>query len=196
MRGATTLEGAFTMRRWCRVTQSTLLTAALLAGCAVGPDYKRPTVAEPATFRGQPTAEATSLADLPWWDVFKDPVLQDMIREALASNYDVPIAAARVQESRAHVGEAQSQFFPSIWYGFIAQNQRNGIAAQLGLNTTGTGEVESLYAGFLTASWELDIWGRIRRSTEAARANLLATEAARRGVLLSLVSDVAKTYFD
>ncbi|HKB36176.1 MAG TPA: efflux transporter outer membrane subunit [Gemmataceae bacterium] len=184
------------VRRPMRALTAALGAATLLAGCAVGPDYKRPTVANPETFRGQPAANVVSLADLPWWEVFKDPVLQDLIREALANSPTVQIAAARVQEARAHVGEAQSQFFPSIWYGFTAQNQRNGIAAQLGLNTTGAPEVEQLYAGFLTASWELDIWGRIRRSTEAARANLLASEAARRGVLLSLVGDVARAYFD
>jgi multidrug efflux system outer membrane protein len=173
-----------------------LLAATLLAGCAVGPDYRRPPVAEPTAFRGQPTTETASLADLPWWEAFHDPVLRDLIREALGSNYSVQIAAARVQEARAHLGEARSKFFPSIWYGFTAQDQKNGIAAQLGLNTSETSEAESLYAGVLAASWELDIWGRIRRSTEAARANLLATEDAQRGVLLSLVGDLAQAYFE
>jgi multidrug efflux system outer membrane protein len=173
-----------------------LLATVLLAGCAVGPDYRRPPVAEPQAFRGQPTAETASLADLPWWEAFHDPVLRDLIREALGGNYSVQIAAARVQEARAHLGEARSKFFPSIWYGFTAQEQKNGIATQLGLNTSGTSEAQSLYAGVLAASWELDIWGRIRRSTEAARANLLANEDAQRGVLLSLVGDLAQAYFE
>jgi multidrug efflux system outer membrane protein len=173
-----------------------LLATAMLAGCAVGPDYKRPPVVEPQVFRGQPTGEAASLADLPWWEAFKDPTLQSLIKEALASNYSVQIAAARVLEARAHLGEARSKFFPSIGYGFTAQDQRNGIAAQLGLNTTGTPEAQTLYAGVMAASWELDIWGRIRRSTEAARANLLATEDAQRGVLLTLVGDLAQAYFE
>ena len=172
-----------------------LVGAALLAGCAVGPDYKRPPVAEPRVFRGQPTAEAASLADLPWWEVFRDASLNDLIREALGSNYTAQIAAARVQEAQAQLGVARSRFFPSIGYIFNAQQQRNGIAAQLGLNTTGE-ETQSLFVGGLTASWELDIWGRIRRSNEAARADLLATEDARRGVWLTLVGEVAQAYFE
>lgn len=179
-----------------RALSAALLATTLLAGCAVGPDYKRPPVAEPQVFRDQPTAEAASLADLPWWEAFQDPILKNLIREALAGNYTVQIAAARVQEARAHLGEAKSKFFPWINYGFTAQDQRNGIAAQLGLNTTGGPEAQQLYAGVLAASWELDIWGRIRRSTEAARANLLATEDARRGVMLSLVGDLAQAYFE
>jgi len=175
---------------------TTVLALALLAGCAVGPDYKRPPVAEPQVFRGQPAAEAASLADLPWWEAFQDPVLKDLIREALTSSYSVQLAAARVQEARAYVGEARAKFFPWVSYGFAAQDQKNGIAAQLGLNSSGTSEPQQLYAGILAMSWELDIWGRIRRSTEAARANLFATEDAQRGVLLSLVGDLAQGYFE
>jgi len=179
-----------------RALGAALLAMTLLAGCAVGPDYKRPTVADPQVFRGQPSPEATSLADLPWWEAFQDPVLKDLIREALASNYSVQIAAARVREARAHVGEAQSKFFPWIGYGFTAQDQRNGIATQLGLNSTSGPQAQQLYAGVLAMSWEMDLWGRIRRSTEAAQANLLATADAQRGVLLSLVSDLAQAYFE
>ena len=172
------------------------LAVLLLGGCAVGPDYKRPPVANPQVFRDQPSPEQASLADLPWWEVFKDPVLQSLIREALAGNYTVQIAAARVREARAHVGEARSKFFPAIGYGFTAQDQQNGIAAQLGLNSTGGPQAQQLYAGVLAASWEMDLWGRIRRSTEAATANLLGTEDAQRGVLLSLVGDLAQAYFE
>jgi outer membrane protein, multidrug efflux system len=179
-----------------RPLSALLLALSLLGGCAVGPDYKRPTVAQPETFRGQPTAESASLADLPWWEAFQDPILKNLITEALASNYTVQIAAARVQEARAHVGEARSKFFPSIGYGFTAQDQRNGIAAQLGLNSTAGPQAQQLYAGVLATSWELDIWGRVRRSTEAAQANLLASEDDRRGVLLSLVGDLAQAYFE
>ena len=88
------------------------MAMALLAGCAIGPDYKRPPVAEPPAFRGQPTAEAGSLADLPWWEVFKDAILKSLITEALASNYDVKIAAARVQEARAQAGERPLRVLP------------------------------------------------------------------------------------
>src|SRR5712692_10278753 len=87
---------------------SSIVAAALLGSCAIGPNYKRPTVAEPQTFRGQATAEAASLADAPWWEVFRDPILKDLIHEALYNNYDVRIAAARVQEARANLSVARS----------------------------------------------------------------------------------------
>src|SRR5262249_18058923 len=108
------------------------------------------------------------------------------------NNYDVQIAAARVQEARAQVGVARAEFFPQIGYGFSVERTHNP-GAQFGAFT---GSTTNIYAGTLSASWELDIWGRIRRSNEAARANLVATEDARRGVWLSLVSDVAQAYFE
>ena len=86
-----------------------MVTAALLAGCAIGPNYKRPVVAEPQAFRGQATAEAASLADLPWWEVFQDTILKNLITEALGNNYDVKIAAARVQEARANFVVSRSE---------------------------------------------------------------------------------------
>ncbi len=171
-----------------------MVMAALLAGCAIGPDYKRPPVAEPPVFRGQATAEAASLADLPWWEVFQDPILKNLITEALGSNYDVNIAAARVQEARAQVGVARSEYFPSIDYNVGAQRTRFS-GALLGLQGAEP-STNNLYFGVLSASWEIDIWGRIRRSNEAARASLLATEDARRGVWLTLVSDLGQAYFE
>jgi multidrug efflux system outer membrane protein len=171
-----------------------MVMAALLAGCAIGPDYRRPPVTEPPTFRGQATAEAASLADLPWWEVFQDTILKTLITEALGSNYDVKIAAARVQEARAQVGIARSEYFPAIDYNVGAQRTRFS-GAVLGL-PGGQPSTNNLYFGALSASWEIDIWGRIRRSNEAARASLLATEDARRGVWLTLVSDLAQAYFE
>jgi outer membrane protein, multidrug efflux system len=173
---------------------SGVVVAAFLAGCAIGPNYKRPPVTEPQMFRGQAAAEAASLADLPWWEVFQDIILRNLIQDALGSNYDVRIAAARVQEARAQVGVARSEFFPQIGYNFQVQRARN-LGAQFGLPSPKP-TITDVYLGALSASWELDIWGRIRRSSEAARANLLATEDARRGVWLSLVSDVAQAYFE
>jgi multidrug efflux system outer membrane protein len=173
---------------------SGVVVAAFLAGCAIGPNYKRPPVTEPQMFRGQAAAEAASLADLPWWEVFQDIILKNLIQDALGSNYDVRIAAARVQEARAQVGVARSEFFPQIGYNFQVQRARN-LGAQFGLPSPKP-TITDVYLGALSASWELDIWGRIRRSSEAARANLLATEDARRGVWLSLVSDVAQAYFE
>jgi outer membrane protein, multidrug efflux system len=160
----------------------------------MGPDYKRPSVANPAAFRGQPTAEAASLADLPWWEVFQDPILKDLIQDALRNNHDVQIAAARVQEARANAAVARSQFFPSIDYGVSAGKSRINPVF-LGL-PGGQASATDFYIGALSASWELDIWGRIRRSNEAARASFLASEDARRGVWLTLVSDLAQAYFE
>jgi outer membrane protein, multidrug efflux system len=170
------------------------MMASTLAGCAVGPDYKRPAVVAPEAFRGQPTVEPASLADLAWWEVFRDPTLKQLIQDALASNYNVQLAAARVQEARAQVGVARSKFFPSIGYVGLAQRNRGGVQALLGLNPDTT--ANNLFVGALHASWELDIWGRIRRLDEAAVAQLIGAEDARRGVLLTLVSDVAQNYFE
>ena len=167
----------------------------MLAGCAIGPDYKRPSVAEPPTFRGQVSTEAESLADAPWWDVFGDPILKDLIREALQNNYDVAIAAARVREARAAFVSTRSDLYPSVDYGISAGRAKltPGIAGSPGgpaLNAS------NFYSASMTMSWELDIWGRIRRATEASRATLFATEDARRGVWLTLVSDLAQAYFE
>ena len=172
-----------------------IVTAALLGGCAIGPNYERPPVAEPPTFRGQAMAEAASLADAPWWEVFQDPILKTLIQDALRNNYDVRIAAARVQEARANFRVSRSDLYPSLDYtaGVSRSKISPGIAGAPGgpaPNST------NFYYGALVASWEVDIWGRIRRSNEAAWAAFLATEDARRGVWLTLVSDLAQAYFE
>jgi len=174
---------------------SGIAATVFLGGCMLGPNYKRPVVAEPQTFRGQATAEAASLADAPWWDVFEDPILKYLIQEALRANYDVKIAAARVQEARALLGVARSELYPSLDYGVgvSRSNVRPGVLGGTGGQAPTT---SNFYSATLVASWELDIWGRIRRSNEAARAILLATEDARRGVWLTLVSDLAQAYFE
>jgi multidrug efflux system outer membrane protein len=181
-----------------RRTTSVLTTVAVLAvvGCAVGPDYHRPVVSAPAAFRGETgPLDPASLADLPWWAVFEDTTLQDLIREALAGNYDLRIAVARVEQARALAGVARAEFFPWINYQAGVQRDRGvfKFTPDLELPQGGT---DNLFLGGLAATWEIDVWGRIRRSNEAARAELLATEEGRRGVLLSLVSDVAQAYFD
>jgi multidrug efflux system outer membrane protein len=180
------------MTRSVRITSS-LVVAALLSGCTIGPDYKRPAVARPETFRGQATAEAASLADVPWWEAFQDPILKGLIQDALGSNYDVRIAAARVQEARANLGVARSDYFPSLDYGVGPSRARMlpGVLGGVGAQAPAS----DLYSATMSMSWELDIWGRIRRSNEAARATLLSTEDARRGVWLTLVSDLAQAYF-
>ena len=174
---------------------SGIVVTALLGGCAIGPDYKRPAVAEPETFRGQATAEAVSLADAPWWEIFRDPILKDLIQEALRNNYDVRIAAARVQEARANFVVSRSDLYPSLDYG-AGVSRGKILPGILGSPGGQAPEASNFYNATLTMSWELDIWGRIRRSTEAARAILLATEDARRGVWLTLVSDLAQAYFE
>src|SRR5436190_22259763 len=174
---------------------SGIVAAVLAGGCAIGPNYKRPAVAEPQTFRGQATAEAASLADAPWWDVFRDPALKELIQEALRNNYEVQIAAARVQEARANFGVSRSDLYPSLDYG--AGVSRSKVTPGVGGAPGGPAlNAQNFYYGALTASWELDIWGRIRRLNEAARATHLGTEDARRGVWLTLVSDLAQAYFE
>jgi multidrug efflux system outer membrane protein len=169
----------------------TLLMVVALAGCAVGPNYQRPPLDVPAETRGEdgpPTAD--SLADLPWWEVFGDPVLQDLVREAIANNHDLRAAVARVEQARQLVGVARADLLPQIGY--------NGEAARGRFFVPGAPSNETLntFLGSFNLAWELDIWGRIRRATEAARAEYLASEDVRRGVLLTLVSDVAQAYFE
>src|SRR2546428_12997783 len=174
---------------------SGVVAAALLGGCAIGPNYKRPSVAEPPTFRGQATAEAASLADAPWWEVFQDPSLEARSPEALRNNYDVRIAGARVQEARANLSVARSDLFPSFDYSGGVSRSKVGPGVQ-GRPGGPVPNASNFYFAAMSASWELDIWGRIRRSNEAARATLFATEDARRGVWLTLVSDLAQAYFE
>jgi multidrug efflux system outer membrane protein len=169
-----------------------VLALGVLSGCAVGPNYQQPPVTAPDVYyqvQGPP-APAASLADQPWWEVFQDPVLVQLIDEALRSGYDVQLAAARVEEARARAGIARSEFFPSINYGGGWSRGRN--SAEVFPYSKATGNLIDANVNF---GWELDVWGRIRRLNEAAKAQYLASEDARRGVLLSLVSDVATTYF-
>jgi len=180
----------------CRVILG-LSMAGFLVGCALGPDYKRPPVTPPENFRGQATpGETVSLADTPWWEAFGDATLKGLIQEALAGNYNVRIAAARVQQARAQAGVARSEFFPQI--GYIATAvQTRGLSNITGVPpVAGQSPYSTVYLGGATMSWEIDLWGRIRRSTEAANAQLLASEEGRAAVLLSLVSDVAQGYFE
>jgi len=158
----------------------------------VGPDYKPPKVNTAADFRARiGPSEATSLADLPWWRVFDDKALQTLIATALAHNYELQLAVARIEQARALVGVAASQLYPHIGYQGDAGREKAFVPnEQAGGNIT-----FDSFAGLFNMVWEVDIWGRIRRSTEAARANLFAQEDVRRGVMLTLVSDVATGYF-
>jgi multidrug efflux system outer membrane protein len=166
-----------------------VVSAALLSGCAVGPNYKRPEVTAPAQVRGASAAEAASLADRPWWEVFGDDALKSLIDEALRNNYDIREAAWRVAEFRARAGVARADFFPQVQYqGQVSRSRQSDFVVPGATAVT-------LYDVNLGLSWELDLWGRIRRLSESALAQYLATEEARRGVLLSTVADVARAYF-
>src|SRR5262249_3032835 len=180
-------------RQWMLIV---VASAGLLAGCAVGPDYTRPPTTPPETFRGQTgPADAVSLADLPWWEVFRDATLQELLQTALANNYDLRVAVARVEQARALAARARGAFLPSIGYEGNIGRAHGGEFGSVAVLPGAPVSTQSSFLGLITASWEPDIWGRIRRQYEAARAQFLGTEEARRGGLLSLVSNVAQAYF-
>jgi len=165
----------------------------LLTGCTLGPKYKRPPVTVPDTYRGHaPDAgpqTAASFGDEKWWTVFQDPQLQELIREALAQNYDVRIAAARVLQAQALLGITWADQFPTITGGASSSNERLPATRITPAFETSPSQVN------LSLFWELDFWGKFRRATEAARATLLAAEWGRKAVMSSLVSNVASAYF-
>jgi multidrug efflux system outer membrane protein len=163
-----------------------------LSGCLVGPDYRRPDVAVPSAFRGATPVvanDARSFGDLEWWKVFQDEQLQALIRTALEQNYDLRVAATRILQARSQVVIARSFQFPTADLAVAAPYDR-----QTGGNKTPNYET-FLPQGGASLAWELDLWGRFRRATEAARADLLATEDFQRTVVLTLISDVARAYF-
>jgi multidrug efflux system outer membrane protein len=177
-----------------RINRQLLIVAVLgsgfLGACMVGPKYHRPAVQTPNTFRDlaenpQLQAQSASYADLPWWQVFKDPKLQELIRTAIKQNYDLQLATERINAARAQLAVTRSSLFPQV---------------QAGANFNGGKEntFQTKY-NFLTlagdAAFQLDFFGRLRRATEASRAELLATDAARQTVVLTLVSDLAADYF-
>jgi multidrug efflux system outer membrane protein len=171
-----------------------LLGAALLGGCAVGPNYRRPEVEAPAAYRADGNPGTASLADLAWWDVYRDPRLKDLIAAALAGGFDARIAAARVEQSQALAAQVHGQLFPGVGYAGAADRGKNSLLGNP--YTQGGGSTGNGFDAYLGAAWEFDLWGRVRRLDEAARAQYLATEEARRGVLLSLVGNVAQAYYE
>jgi len=164
----------------------------VLAGCAVGPTYHRPATGTPETYRGQSAPESATLADTAWWDLYHDPALTTLVRESFDHGFDARIAAQRVESARAMAMEAHGQLFPAVGYGGDAFRGRNSF---LGNPYPAGGATSDFFAPFLSAAWEPDIWGRLRRLDEVARNQYLATEEARRGVLLSLLAEVASDYF-
>ncbi len=177
-----------------------LAVALLLPSCAVGPNYHRPPVDLPNAHRGATAAgmPAPSVGDLAWWELFEDPALQELIRTALAANHDLQIAVTRILQAEAQVTVARSQLFPTV-NADIAAPYARFTGAEGNRPPVGGGIVpREVFAplGGASVSWELDLWGRLRRATEAARADLLATEEARRGVVTTLIAEVAQAYFD
>jgi multidrug efflux system outer membrane protein len=165
----------------------------LLAGCAVGPNYKRPTVNAPTDYRGATPAQAATTASIgneKWWDVYQDPALMQLIHTALQQNYEVRIAATRVLEAQAQVGITRANQFPSASVGADVFSQQNA-------------KVSSLFPAYevnggqlnLSVIWNLDFWGKYRRQTQEARAQLLATQWGKQAVISSLVANVATAYF-
>jgi len=165
----------------------------LLAGCTLGPNYKRPKIDTPATYRGLTPEEAAqnnvnSIANEKWWQVFRDDKLQELIKTALQQNYDVRIAATRILEAQARLGITRAGQFPELAALGSSTNQRNPRQGFLPAVETNTHHVA------LALDWDLDFWGKFRRATEAARANLVATEWARREVITELIANVAGAY--
>ena len=165
-----------------------IVTAGLVSGCAVGPNYARPEVPTPAAFRADTAqADLASLADVKWFELFKDERLQEMIRTALVQNFDLRDAVVRVELARANLGLTRADQFPTF-------EASAGMAVQRSAGS-GSSRTFGTVAGDLL-SFEIDVWGRLRRATEAARADLLASDNFRKAVITTLVSDVASAYFN
>jgi multidrug efflux system outer membrane protein len=190
----------------------TVLTSGTVLGmgaCSVGPNYKRPAVNAPASFRGAAPAEQTAAAEAPassnpaasgsldtaslgdqqWWDVFQDKELQGLVRTALKNNYDVRIAATRILQAQAQLGITRADQLPSLGVGGNVTGARNPASGPIPGYQVTQGQVSA------SAAWNLDFWGRYRRATEASRANLLASEWAQKEVMSTLVANVASSYF-
>jgi len=190
-----------------------LLVASAIGGCMVGPDYFRPKVEIPQSFRYE-GKNAQNAVNMAWWKLFRDPVLDGLIAESLANNKDVKIAAANIEQAAGVLTQTRAPLFPQIAYGGSAGRLRaseantapapkivettaddvNGIAKKKITSLPKAANPVDAFNVFAGASWEIDLWGRVRRLSESARANILASEEARRGVILSLVASVAGQY--
>ena len=160
------------------------LLSIILGGCNLGPKYNKPEFHPPANYYTEEQASSNSAADLAWWELFKDPVLQSLIREAFTNNYDLQLAVSRVEQERALLGVTRSQYYPQIAYDGNISGQQSPLIAN-----------HTYYAYGFTTFWEIDLFGRIRKLNEAQRAVYFATEEARRDIRLMVMSDVAQGYF-
>lgn len=188
------------MRRKSKRLPLAIAIATAITGCAVGPDYQRPVLDIPALFRGeeqsagkQKTESTVTMGDVAWWQVFSDPVLVQLINEGLANNHDLRVAAARVDQYRARAGVVRGALFPQINAGIGHASQNGSLLSEP--SGTATDDTYSNWDAGLQVAWELDLFGRLRRNDEAAIAMWLATEEGRRGVTVTLVSDIASAYF-
>ena len=173
------------------------LCALLLAGCAVGPDYERPSLTTPEGWRSgsalPDNEKPEELANLAWWKQLEDPVLDALVGEALANNRDLKIAAARVDEAAGVLGSTRAQLFPQLGASLNGSRAQASNAGVTPIPVT-VDRVNSQYSAALNVGWEIDLFGRLRRATEASRAELLSSEESRRGLALSLAATVANSY--
>ena len=188
------------MRKSHRSVVVPVIAAALLAGCTVGPNYQRPAIPAPANFRapeGTSTADPASVGDLKWFEVFKDERLQELVRTALEQNYDLRDAVARVDAARAQLGITRSDQLPGVGVGADISTIRLSRNGQTPLPVSFVPSQNRTFGSATLGllSYEVDIWGKLRRATEAARANLLSAEENRKTVTTTLVSEVASAYF-
>ena len=184
------------MRQTMKKLRSPLLAAtlaAVLSGCTVGPDYLRPLFETPANWRVD-YQQAASLTNLRWWEQFQDPVLNQLVETALRQNQDIRIAAERVEQFLGQLQTTRSQFFPQVGYGLdVSRNRATEVGGPTAL-PAGTDPWYRLYQGTVSADWQIDLFGRVRRQSEAAQARVFASEQGRRGTLLTVVSGVAAGY--
>jgi outer membrane protein, multidrug efflux system len=174
----------------CRLLPAALIVA--LAGCTVGPDYRRPSIDAPDAFRFE-EKEAKDLANTAWWEQFQDPALNELIGVAINENKDIKIAAARIDEFLGQFASTRSLLFPQLGADLSGQRQRLSESGRALVPSTVEPVIEQ-YEAALSVSWEIDVFGGLRRQTEAARANVLASEEGRRATILTLVSSVASSY--
>lgn len=172
-----------------------IASATLASGCAVGPDYSRPQLDVPPQWRALDVHEAQAFANAPWWELFQDPTLQELIRTALAQNKDLATAIARIEQQRAIYAYQRADLIPKIDAYGAADRSRASKEGRVPIPESVDPEGATFQVGG-SLSWEIDVFGRIRRATEAEQATLLATEEARRAVVIELVSAVATTYMD
>ena len=175
------------------------LVSLMAVACALGPDYKRPTIVTPETWR-EAAAEARTIADIPWWELFQDERLSEVITIALAENKDLKIAVERIEEARARYGFTKADLFPKVDLSATGGGIRfsgGSLTHTPGGDRPDRGPIETeIYAVGTGVSWEIDFFGRIRRATEAQLALLLSSEEARRSVVITLVADVSQAYVE